>query len=73
MPGSFLTIFASIYTSLGCFSRCNFCMINQINRTDNNPNHTAANFNVFRYWNPEFTITQLEYLADQGVNHLKTY
>jgi radical SAM superfamily enzyme YgiQ (UPF0313 family) len=63
--------FASIYTSLGCFSKCNFCMINQINRTDNNPNHTAANFNVFRYWKPEFTIKQLEYLAEQGVKHLK--
>ena len=63
--------FASIYTSLGCFSRCHFCMINTINRTDNNPNHTAANFNVFRYWKPEFTIKQLEYLAEQGVKHLK--
>jgi radical SAM superfamily enzyme YgiQ (UPF0313 family) len=63
--------FASIYTSLGCFAKCSFCCINQINRTDNDPNHTAANFNVFRYWKPEFTITQLEYLAEQGVKHLK--
>lgn len=63
--------FASIYTSLGCFAKCSFCCINQINRTDNDPNHTAADFNVFRYWKPEDTIKQLEYLAEQGVRHIK--
>lgn len=63
--------FASIYTSLGCPFVCDFCMINQINRTDNNPNHAAANFNVFRYWNPEFIIKQFDYLAEQGVTQVK--
>lgn len=66
--------FASIYTSLGCFSRCSFCMINSINRTKNDTKdkkYSAADFNVFRYWSPEFTINQLEYLANQGVKHLK--
>jgi radical SAM superfamily enzyme YgiQ (UPF0313 family) len=63
--------FASIYTSLGCIYQCEFCMINIINRTDNDPNVASANFNKFRYWNPEFTIKQLDYLADQGVKQLK--
>lgn len=63
--------FASIYTSLGCFSKCSFCMINIINRTSNDFNLASDSFNVFRYWNPEFTIKQLEYLADKGVKHLK--
>ncbi len=63
--------FASIYTSLGCFSKCSFCMINIINRTSNDANLASDSFNIFRYWNPEFTINQLEYLHDKGVRHLK--
>jgi anaerobic magnesium-protoporphyrin IX monomethyl ester cyclase len=62
--------FASIYTSLGCFAKCNFCMINIINRTSNE-NLASNSFNVFRYWSPEFTIKQMEYLAEQGVTNLK--
>lgn len=63
--------FASIYTSLGCIFRCEFCMINIINRTDNDPNKASSSFNKFRYWEPEFTIKQLDYLADQGVKQIK--
>jgi radical SAM superfamily enzyme YgiQ (UPF0313 family) len=63
--------FASIYTSLGCFAKCSFCMINIINRTSNDLSLASADFNVFRYWNPEFTIKQLEYLASVGVTNLK--
>ena len=63
--------FASIYTSLGCIYKCEFCMINIINRTDNDPSKSASSFNVFRYWEPEFTIKQLDYLADHGVKQLK--
>ena len=63
--------FASIYTSLGCIFKCEFCMINIINKTDNDPQKASADFNKFRYWDPEFTIKQLDYLADQGVKQLK--
>lgn len=63
--------FASIYTSLGCIFKCEFCMINIINRTDNDPNKASSSFNKFRYWEPEFTINQLDYLAKQGVKQLK--
>lgn len=63
--------FASIYTSLGCIFKCEFCMINIINRTDNAPSKASSSFNKFRYWEPEFTITQLDYLAQQGVKQLK--
>lgn len=62
--------FASIYTSLGCFAKCNFCMINIINRTSNE-NLASNSFNVFRYWSPENTIEQLQYLYDCGVRNLK--
>jgi len=63
--------FASIYTSLGCIYKCEFCMINIINRTDNDLNKVSSSFNTFRYWEPEFTIKQLDYLANQGVKQLK--
>ena len=64
--------FASIYTSLGCIYKCEFCMINIINRTNNNENLTAKDFfSKFRYWSPEFTIKQLDYLADKGVKQIK--
>ena len=46
-------------------------MINIINREDNDSNKAAANFNKFRFWEPEFTIKQLDYLAEQGVTQLK--
>lgn len=63
--------FASIYTSLGCIYKCEFCMINIINRNSNDTNKTASSFNVFRYWEPEFTINQLDYLSNKGVKQLK--
>ena len=65
------TPFASIYTSLGCIFKCEFCMINIINRDDNDPQKASSDFNKFRYWNPEFTIKQLDYLAERGVKQIK--
>ena len=63
--------FASIYTSLGCIYKCEFCIINIINREDNGPLKVASDFNKFRFWNPEFTIQQFDYLAQQGVKQIK--
>ena len=63
--------FASIYTSLGCIYKCEFCMINIINRDNNSPLKVASDFNRFRFWNPEFTIKQFDYLAEQGVKQIK--
>ena len=63
--------FASIYTSLGCIFKCEFCMINIINRDNNDPLAVSADFNKFRYWDPQFTIQQLDYLAEKGVKQLK--
>ena len=63
--------FASINTSLGCIFKCEFCMINIINRDDNDPSKASSSFNKFRYWDPHFTIKQLDYLAEKGVKQLK--
>ena len=63
--------FGALYTSLGCPYRCSFCMINIINRTDQNDNISSADSNYFRYWTPEFIIKQFDYLAEQGVKNVK--
>ena len=66
--------YASIYTSLGCIYKCEFCMINIINRELNDTadkKYAASDFNKFRFWNPEFTIKQFDYLAEQGVKQIK--
>lgn len=63
--------FASIYTSLGCVHKCSFCIINTVNRTSNDLTKTAADFNIFRYWDPEFLITQFDYLAEKGIKNIK--
>ena len=54
------TPFASLYTSLGCPYKCDFCCINA-------PFGKAT----FRYWNPEFMITEFDKIADMGIRNIK--
>lgn len=63
--------FAALYTSLGCPYKCSFCMINIINRFNNNENISSQDSNVFRWWSPEFIIKQFEYFANQGIKNIK--
>lgn len=60
--------FASIYTSLGCPMKCSFCMINIINRQENEFSDESA---VFRYWEPEHIIKDFDYFASQGITNVK--
>ena len=63
--------FAALYTSLGCPYKCSFCMINIINRTNNNENISSQDSNIFRWWSPEFIIKQFDYFAEKGVKNIK--
>ena len=65
------TPFAAIYTSLGCTFKCEFCMINILNRDDNDPIGDAANYAKMRFWSPEFIIKEFETLIDMGVRTLR--
>ena len=65
------TPFATIYTSLGCPFKCNFCMINILNRNDHDPIGDAANYSVMRHWSPEFIITEFDKLVAMGVKTLR--
>jgi hypothetical protein len=63
--------FAALYTSLGCPYKCSFCMINIINRTNNDENISSQNSNIFRWWSPEFIIKQFDYFAKHNVKNIK--
>lgn len=68
------TPFAAIYTSLGCMFKCEFCMINMVNRTDfdiTNPIGQAPNHKGMRFWSPEFIIKEFDKLWDLGVRTLR--
>ncbi len=60
--------FAALYTSLGCPMKCSFCMINIINRQDNEFSDGSA---VFRYWDPEHIIKEFDFFAAQGITNIK--
>lgn len=65
------TPFAAIYTSLGCSFACDFCMINIVNRIDNDDNISAANSKGMRFWSPEWVRREMKKLADLGVKTLR--
>ena len=60
--------FSALYTSLGCPMKCSFCMINIINRQENEYSDGSA---VFRYWDPEFIIKEFDYFAKRGIKNIK--
>lgn len=60
--------FAALYTSLGCPMRCSFCMINIINRQENEYADGSA---VFRYWDPDFIIKEFDGFAKKGIKNIK--
>jgi len=60
--------FAALYTSLGCPMRCSFCMINIINRQENEFSDGSA---VFRYWDPDFIIKEFDKFAEMGIKNIK--
>jgi radical SAM superfamily enzyme YgiQ (UPF0313 family) len=65
------TPFAAIYTSLGCRFACDFCMINIVNRVDNNERVVSSNSRNMRYWSPEFITKEFEKLAGYGVETVR--
>ena len=65
------TPFAAIYTSLGCMFKCDFCMINIVNRVDSNDGIVASDSAKMRYWSPEFILNQIEILQGFGVSRLR--
>jgi len=63
--------YASLQTSLGCQFKCNFCMINLINRNDNDEIGIASNYSGMRFWSPEFIIKEFDKLIKMGVKTIR--
>jgi len=62
--------FAAIYTSLGCPFKCDFCMINMVNR-ESPGQLDAAQASGIRFFDPDFILGELEYLQSQGVKNVR--
>jgi radical SAM superfamily enzyme YgiQ (UPF0313 family) len=65
------TPFAALYTSLGCRFKCDFCMINIVNRNDNSPGVVSAHSPGMRYWSPRLILEQFEKLASLGARTIR--
>ena len=63
--------YASLQTSLGCQFKCNFCMINLINRDDENEVGVASEYSNMRFWSPEFIIKEFDKLIKMGVRTIR--
>ena len=68
---SLRTPFAALYTSFGCAFKCDFCMINILNRVDNSDGITSAHSAMMRYWSPEVVLTEFDKLARMGVETIR--
>ena len=65
------TPYAALQTSLGCQFKCSFCMINLINRNDEEEIGVSSNYSGMRYWSPEFIIKEFEKLIRMGVRTIR--
>lgn len=65
------TPYAAIQTSLGCSFRCSFCMINTINREDDEAIGVASRYNKMRFWSPSHVLRQIDTLVDLGVRTIR--
>ena len=65
------TPFAAVYTSLGCSFKCDFCMINIVNRVDNTEGVVAADSAFSRHWSTGFMLREFETLASMGVQTIR--
>tara|TARA_A100001011_G_scaffold398919_1_gene505193 strand:- start:9189 stop:10751 length:1563 start_codon:yes stop_codon:yes gene_type:complete len=63
--------YASLQTSLGCMFKCNFCMINLINRNNLDEIGVASNYSNMRFWSPDFIINEFKKLMDMGIRTIR--
>lgn len=65
------TPYAAIYTSLGCPFGCDFCMINILNRENNDESVSSADSKIIRHWSTDLITKEFEKLANYGVQTVK--
>lgn len=65
------TPYAAIQTSLGCNFACDFCMINTINRNDEDEIGVSGNYSKMRFWSSDFVVKQIDKLTEMGVRTIR--
>ncbi len=65
------TPYAALQTSLGCQFGCSFCMINIINRNDNDEIGVASNYSKMRFWSTKFIIKEFDKLIKYGIKTIR--
>ncbi len=63
--------FAAVYTSLGCPFKCDFCMINVVNRADSELGYDASKSSGMRWWSAGHTLGQIDALLAGGVRTIR--
>ena len=63
--------YAAIQTSLGCNFGCSFCMINIVNRDNNDEIGVASNYKGMRFWSTGFILNEFDKLNDLGVKTIR--
>ena len=63
--------YAALQSSLGGQFKCDFCMINIINRNDNDEIGVASNYSKMRFWSTGFIIKEFKKLYDYGVRTIR--
>jgi radical SAM superfamily enzyme YgiQ (UPF0313 family) len=59
--------YAALHSSLGCQFKCSFCMINLINKDDDDEFGISSNYNGMRHWSVGYVEKILNDLVAQGV------
>ena len=67
----FRSPYAAIQTSLGCQFKCSFCMINIVNKNNNDELGVASNYSGMRFWSTNFIIKEFKKLFELGVYTIK--
>jgi len=63
--------YAALHSSLGCQFKCSFCMINLINRDDEDEIGVSSNYSGMRFWSTEFIINEFKKLIKMGVKTIR--
>lgn len=67
----FRSPYAAIQTSIGCQFKCDFCMINLVNKNDMRKVSNAADYSGMRHWNSNFVMREIKKLIELGVRTIR--
>lgn len=64
--------YASLYTTLGCPFKCEFCCIQAPFKAGENALGLNPKINSYRYWSPDLIVKEIKHLVEHyGVKHIK--